>query len=255
MRAEGGEAWKLTDAKEAISAYTWSPDSARLAYVTTEPRSPDQEADHPQARRRAGVRRRFPLRAYLDHRRRIEGDVACDRRNGMDRSWHAVVVARRKAPDVCRRSDHDAARSVERMSTWPITASKQVEKISTQPGVRLAARMVSGWRVDRVAFRRTGMGRPLPDGTIAVDYRPEPADDLRRARRSAPPTPAALRFRYRRRRAAMGARQQEPSFSPPASAPIPKCSSFDLGTRQYTQLTQQKTLQLGSRARTAASSR
>lgn len=44
MRADGGEAWPLTDAKEGIAAYSWAPDSARLAYVTTDPRSSDEEA-------------------------------------------------------------------------------------------------------------------------------------------------------------------------------------------------------------------
>ena len=45
MHADGGEAWKLTDAKENVSAYSWSPDSTRIAYVTTDPRSSDEEAN------------------------------------------------------------------------------------------------------------------------------------------------------------------------------------------------------------------
>jgi dipeptidyl aminopeptidase/acylaminoacyl peptidase len=44
MRADGGEAWKLTDAKEGIASYAWAPDSARIAYVTTDPRSSEEEA-------------------------------------------------------------------------------------------------------------------------------------------------------------------------------------------------------------------
>jgi dipeptidyl aminopeptidase/acylaminoacyl peptidase len=44
MRADGGESWKLTDAKEAIASYSWSPDSARIAYVTTNARSSDEES-------------------------------------------------------------------------------------------------------------------------------------------------------------------------------------------------------------------
>jgi hypothetical protein len=44
MRTDGGEAWKLTDAKENVASYSWAPDSSRIAYVTTEPRSADQEA-------------------------------------------------------------------------------------------------------------------------------------------------------------------------------------------------------------------
>jgi dipeptidyl aminopeptidase/acylaminoacyl peptidase len=45
MHADGGEAWKLTDAKENVSAYSWAPDSSRIAYVTTDPRSPEEEAN------------------------------------------------------------------------------------------------------------------------------------------------------------------------------------------------------------------
>jgi dipeptidyl aminopeptidase/acylaminoacyl peptidase len=44
MRADGGEAWKLTDAKEGVSGYVWAPDSTRIAYTSTEPRTPDEEA-------------------------------------------------------------------------------------------------------------------------------------------------------------------------------------------------------------------
>ena len=39
MPIEGGEAWKLTDAKESVSSYSWAPDSARIAYVSVDPRS------------------------------------------------------------------------------------------------------------------------------------------------------------------------------------------------------------------------
>ena len=50
MQADGGEAWKLTEAKEGIATgggvnYSWSPDSTRIAYVTTDPRSTEEEAN------------------------------------------------------------------------------------------------------------------------------------------------------------------------------------------------------------------
>lgn len=44
MRSDGGEAWKLTDAKEGVSQYAWSPDSTRIAFTSTDPRTPDEEA-------------------------------------------------------------------------------------------------------------------------------------------------------------------------------------------------------------------
>ena len=45
MRADGGEAQKLTDAKEGVTSYSWSPDSARIAFLTNDPRSAAQEAE------------------------------------------------------------------------------------------------------------------------------------------------------------------------------------------------------------------
>lgn len=45
MRADGGEAWRLTDAKEGVTAYAWSPDSRQIAYLTPDPQPPQVEAD------------------------------------------------------------------------------------------------------------------------------------------------------------------------------------------------------------------
>ena len=44
MRADGGEAQKLTNAKEGVSSYSWSPDSARIAYLSRDPLAADEEA-------------------------------------------------------------------------------------------------------------------------------------------------------------------------------------------------------------------
>ncbi|MGE0463191.1 MAG: prolyl oligopeptidase family serine peptidase [Vicinamibacterales bacterium] len=43
MRADGGEGQKLTDAKEGVASYAWSPDSTRVAYLTLDPRAEDEE--------------------------------------------------------------------------------------------------------------------------------------------------------------------------------------------------------------------
>ena len=44
MRSDGGEARRVTDAKEGVATYAWAPDSRRIAFVATEPRSSDETA-------------------------------------------------------------------------------------------------------------------------------------------------------------------------------------------------------------------
>ena len=45
MPIDGGESWKLTDAKENVNTYSWSPDSATIAFVSNDPRRADEEAN------------------------------------------------------------------------------------------------------------------------------------------------------------------------------------------------------------------
>ena len=49
LPADGGEATVLTNARDGVSAYAWSPDGARIAYLTTDSLTRDAEA---KARRR-----------------------------------------------------------------------------------------------------------------------------------------------------------------------------------------------------------
>ncbi|MDP3717720.1 MAG: DPP IV N-terminal domain-containing protein [Acidobacteriota bacterium] len=113
MRADGGEAWKLTDSKENVSSYSWSPDSTRIAYVAIDPRSAEEEAN---------IRKR-------DDERVFEGDFryahiwvvdvdqsrhAHHRRQDLHRGWRAVLGARRQALRVRRRRHAHAARQPPR---------------------------------------------------------------------------------------------------------------------------------------------
>jgi dipeptidyl aminopeptidase/acylaminoacyl peptidase len=42
MRADGGEARRVTDVKEAVAAYAWAPDSRRLAFVAIDQRTEEE---------------------------------------------------------------------------------------------------------------------------------------------------------------------------------------------------------------------
>ena len=121
MRTDGGEAWKLTDAKEGV---------ARLLLVARQPphrlrqrsiaRSADAGSRDQEARRRARVRRRLPLLAHLDDRRRLEGR----RRASPTGTTWTVRGAPSWAPDSKRlvfaaKRDDDAARLSHRTSTSP----------------------------------------------------------------------------------------------------------------------------------------
>ena len=44
MRVDGGEPWKVTDAKDGVLSYAWAPDSTRIAFVSREPEGSDVEA-------------------------------------------------------------------------------------------------------------------------------------------------------------------------------------------------------------------
>jgi dipeptidyl aminopeptidase/acylaminoacyl peptidase len=61
MRADGGEAWQLTDAKEGVSGYEWAPNSKQIAYLMREPAAKDVE----EARRRKDDERVFEVDAQL----------------------------------------------------------------------------------------------------------------------------------------------------------------------------------------------
>src|SRR6185437_14647985 len=49
MAADGGEARTLTDSKESVTSYAWSPDGKSIAYVARDPLSKD--ADDKRKRR------------------------------------------------------------------------------------------------------------------------------------------------------------------------------------------------------------
>ncbi len=63
MRVDGGEAWRLTDAKEGVGGYEWAPDSRKLAYMARDPLPKEQE----EARRRKDDERIFEADHRMQH--------------------------------------------------------------------------------------------------------------------------------------------------------------------------------------------
>ena len=111
MRADGGEAWKLTDAKESIASYSWAPDSTRVAFVSTDARSSDDESN---------VRKRDDERVFEgDFRYQHVWVMAVDgktpgrahhERDELHRHRRALMVAGQQADGVQREADDDDSR-------------------------------------------------------------------------------------------------------------------------------------------------
>lgn len=165
MQVDGGESWKLTDARESVSAYSWAPDSGRLAYVATDARSAEEEAS---------IKKR-------DDERVFEGDF---------RYAHAWVVdvATREATRITEGTSYtlqgapswspDGKQVVFAGATTPMLrdnrrdvyladlASKRVEQLSTNWGADGAPR----WSPDGSTIAWTSEPNttaPLPDGTAS----------------------------------------------------------------------------------------
>ncbi|MDP2055156.1 MAG: S9 family peptidase, partial [Acidobacteriota bacterium] len=167
MRADGGEAWKLTDSKENVSSYSWSPDSTRIAYVAIDPRSAEEEAN---------IKKR-------DDERVFEGDFryahiwvvpvgphfsAASATRITEGKNYTVAGAPSWAPDGKRFVFGGSATPMLRDNRRDIYLAslepKQVEKISTNFGSDTSPR----WSPDGKSIAWTSepyTGAPLPDGT------------------------------------------------------------------------------------------
>ncbi|MDP2319300.1 MAG: S9 family peptidase [Acidobacteriota bacterium] len=179
MRADGGEAWKLTDSKESVSSYSWAPDSTRIAYVATDPRSAEEEAN---------IKKRDDERVFegdfryahiwvVDVEVRLKADATSDSNvaSGFSRTTRitegktfTVAGAPSWAPDGKRFVFGGGATPMLRDNRRDIfmaeIETKQVEKISTNFGSDTSPR----WSPDGKSIAWTSepyTGAPLPDGT------------------------------------------------------------------------------------------
>jgi dipeptidyl aminopeptidase/acylaminoacyl peptidase len=133
MRTDGGEATKLTDAKDGVASYAWSPDATRIAYVSRDPESEEVEAR---------IKRGDDRRVYEDEFRmshlwlievasrkatRVTEGNALTIRGDVSWSPDGTRVVFAAAPTTMLRDD--------RQDLYIATlAGKSIEKITTNPG-------------------------------------------------------------------------------------------------------------------------
>lgn len=168
MRADGGEAWKLTDARDGVLAYSWSPDSRRIAYTTRAALSPELEAKR---------RRRDDAQVFERDVRRVELwviDVETKKSEAipLEDGW-SVRGAASWAPDGTRLAFSAAPTPLvrdEREDLFIATlAAKRVEKITSNPGPDRSP----AWSPDgrTIAYLTERTGRPLGDGIPVQEIR------------------------------------------------------------------------------------
>ena len=170
MRADGGEAWKLTDAKEGVAVLRLGArQHAHRVRHDRSARSGDDEAAHQQARRRARVRRRLPLsRTSGTIDVDVEGTATRDHRaaRAYTVARRAVVVARQQAPRRSARSRRRCCATTGRTSTSPTSPRSAIEKISTNPGADAQPAVVARRQHDRVGRASRRRAKPIGDGTL-----------------------------------------------------------------------------------------
>ena len=245
MPTNGGEAAKLTDAKDGVSSYSWAPDSTRIAYVVTEPRSSEEES---------AIRKR-------DDERVFEGDFR------FQHVW-TIGLENRKATRVTEGRTYtvmgnlswspDSRRLV--FSARPTTmlrdyradvyladlAGGVVDKISSNPGPDSQPQWSpDGTTIAWVAEPTTA--KAIGDGTLPsyighghltlYDVAKKTARDVWRRDFDVDQGAPQWSADSRQILFVSGRRAYSEAFS------------YDIRTGGYTQLTREKTLQFGSRSR------
>jgi dipeptidyl aminopeptidase/acylaminoacyl peptidase len=163
MRADGGEAWKLTDSRENVSSYSWAPDSAHVAYVAVDSRSADEDAN---------IKKR-------DDERVFEGDFR------FNHAW-VIDVATKEATRITSGTGYtvagapswapDSRKFVFGAGTTPMLrdnrrdiyiadiAAKQIEKISPNFGSDAQPKWSPDGKLITWVSEPDNAG-PIPDGT------------------------------------------------------------------------------------------
>lgn len=245
MRADGGEARRLTDAKEGVSSYAWSPDGKRLAFVTTDPRTSDETSKM----------------KVKDDERVFEGDFRYRHLWVIDAADGATATRLTEGRDFTV-SDGvswapDASRLVFSASVTPMlrderadvyiaeVASKQVTKISTNFGRDSGPQWSpDGARIAWVSDPNTA--KPNGDGTPASQVSQSHLTIYDVAARTL--TDASKGFDLE-----MGAPQWSRDSArilfTTGQRAYSNVFAYDLAGGRFTALTERRTLQIGSQSR------
>jgi dipeptidyl aminopeptidase/acylaminoacyl peptidase len=249
MRADGGEASSITDAKEGVSSYSWSPDSARLAYVTTDPRTKDEEAN---------IKKR-------DDERVFEGDF---------RYAHAWVVD--VATKAATRITEGKAYTLSGAPSWAPDSRQFVFGADVTPLLRDNRRDVyladvATRRIDKISTNLGSDNSPRwsPDGrTIAWTAEPNNGSPIADGTAAGPVQQSRLMLYDVAAKTISDT--SVPSFDVDAGVPqwaaegkrivfvagrraYNEAFAFDLATKTFTQLSSKRTMQFGSQSRNGKS--
>ena len=154
LRADGGEAWRLTDAKESISAYEWAPDTTKVAYLSIDALPKDED----EARRRKDDERIFEG----NHRMQHVWTIALDSKQAtqITSGTEFTVRSMNWAPDSARIVVGAGTTPLirdERQDIFVVTlATKTLDKIAATPAPESAPR----WSPDgsTIAYNLLPMG-------------------------------------------------------------------------------------------------
>lgn len=249
MRADGGEGQKLTDAKEGVTSYAWSPDSTRIAYLTMDPRTEDEEG---------AIKRR-------DDERVFEGDFRYTHAWVVDVGVGGAGGERTSARRLTRGTEY----TLSGIPSWAPDGKRFVIGAGATPMLRDNRRDV--YIVDVAAataekistnFGNDGAPRWSPDGTT-IAWTSEPYSGPPVADGTAPSVITQSRLMLYNVAAKTIRDVSSPSFDTDAGAPqwtaegnrvvflagkraYTEAFAYDLTSGRYTQLSARRTLQASS---------
>lgn len=245
MRADGGESSQLTEAKDGVSSYAWAPDSGRIAFVSTAPRTSEEEAaTHKRDDERVFEGDfRYQQLWIIDVANKAATQLPTDKSTTIDGalSWAPdgtrIVFSGKPTPMLRdRRSDVYVAD----------VAAKRVDKISTNPGADAQPQWSpTGKQIAWVSDPDTATA--IGDGTLPsyvgnshlmiYDVAAKTAKDVANSSFDSDPGAPSWTADGKQILFVAGKRTYSEMFS------------YDVASGRYAQLTQQKTLQYGSRSK------